>query len=133
MAFWKIVGLDVTPTTCLSRTSISRLPVTRRSRERSSSQIATPASVSCFKVSVTGVLLSVAGRGSPRRAHLRQRRVRRRHDALRGDAELLVEHLERRRRAEVLEGDGFPVVADEVAPAEGHCGLDRDAGADLRR
>ena len=42
----KIVGLVVTPTTCLSRDSSARLPVRSRSRERSSSQTATPASES---------------------------------------------------------------------------------------
>ena len=42
IAFWKIVGLLVTPTTCLSSTSSCRLPVRSRSRLMSSSQIETP-------------------------------------------------------------------------------------------
>src|SRR5260370_42701965 len=51
IAFAKIVGLDVTPCTCRSRTSPSRLPVDRRSLLMSSSQIATPAAVSWASVS----------------------------------------------------------------------------------
>src|SRR5215831_21115375 len=46
MALAKIVGLDVTPRTCRSRISVSRLPVDRRSLLMSSSHTATPASVS---------------------------------------------------------------------------------------
>src|SRR5690348_2346176 len=43
MAVAKIVGLVVTPTTLNSSASCFRLPVRMRSRERSSSQTATPA------------------------------------------------------------------------------------------
>src|SRR6516225_10335574 len=46
MALAKIVGLDVTPRTCRSRISISRLPVDRRSLLMSSSHTDTPAAVS---------------------------------------------------------------------------------------
>ena len=53
----KIVGLVVTPTTEESAISRSRLPVLIRSRERSSSQIETPASESCFSRSLMVVLL----------------------------------------------------------------------------
>src|ERR687886_302235 len=53
----KIVGLVVTPTTDDSRISCSRLPVLIRSRDRSSSQIETPASESCFSRSLMVVLL----------------------------------------------------------------------------
>ncbi len=45
----KIVGLVVTPTTCLSLISSARLPVSIRSRERSSSQMETPASERCLE------------------------------------------------------------------------------------
>ena len=48
----KIVGFVVTPTTCLSLISSARLPVSIRSRERSSSQMETPASESVWSRSV---------------------------------------------------------------------------------
>ena len=48
----KIDGLVVTPTTWSSLTRSARLPVSRRSRERSSSQMETPASDSSFRWSV---------------------------------------------------------------------------------
>src|SRR5918996_4134863 len=41
-----MVGLVVTPTTCLSSMSRRRSPLTRRPRDRSSSHIETPAAVS---------------------------------------------------------------------------------------
>ena len=49
-----IVGFVVTPTTCEVWTRSARLPVSSRSRDRSSSQIDTPASESCCKRSVMG-------------------------------------------------------------------------------
>jgi len=54
MAAWKIDGLVVTPTTFFSSISLRRVPVWRRPRERSSSQIETPASESCW----VGVVIS---------------------------------------------------------------------------
>src|SRR5579859_4512869 len=62
----KIVGLEVTPTTCKSSISACRLPVRRRSRLMSSSHTDTPASDSCPRTStdtVTFPSLRVAGRG----------------------------------------------------------------------
>src|SRR3954464_7217354 len=47
-------GLVVTPTMCLSRTSCSRLPLRSRSRDRSSSQIETPAAESSASASDMG-------------------------------------------------------------------------------
>ena len=49
MAPAKIVGFVVTPTTCLSLISSARLPVSIRSRDRSSSQMETPASESVLE------------------------------------------------------------------------------------
>jgi hypothetical protein len=43
MAAWKILGLVVTPTTFFSSISCCRVPEERRSRDRSSSQMDTPA------------------------------------------------------------------------------------------
>ena len=54
-------------------------------------------------------------------------------DGIRGDAELLVERRVVGRGAEVLEAHGAAGVADDVAPAERHAGLDRDTGAHGRR
>src|SRR6266566_6613689 len=50
----KIVGLVVTPETCLSRTSAARLPLVSRSRRRSSSHTDTPAERSLASESVIG-------------------------------------------------------------------------------
>src|SRR5829696_955082 len=49
-----MVGLVVTPTTCLSRTSAFRFPDTSRARLMSSSQTATPSSDNSFKGSDIG-------------------------------------------------------------------------------
>src|SRR5688500_16558766 len=58
-AFWKIDGFVVTPTTCLSLTRSAGLPVRRRSRDRSSSQIETPAADRSASASDTLVLLQL--------------------------------------------------------------------------
>src|SRR5207247_9685804 len=50
----KIVGVVVTPETCLSRTSAARLPLVSRSRRRSSSHTDTPAARSLASESVIG-------------------------------------------------------------------------------
>src|SRR6516164_9012595 len=50
----KIVGLVVTPETCLSRTGAARLPLISRSRLRSSSHTDTPAARSLASESVIG-------------------------------------------------------------------------------
>src|SRR5690606_25661787 len=46
MAASKMLGLVVTPTTFFSSMSLARLPLFRRSRDRSSSQLETPAAES---------------------------------------------------------------------------------------
>src|SRR3954451_698325 len=108
MAFWKMVGFVVTPTTCLSRMSAARVPVTSRSRDRSSSQIETPASLSCFNVSLLmAILVSVAGGRTTCCAHLGQRGVRSRDRTVGGQAELLEQDLVRRAGAEVIQSEAF--------------------------
>src|SRR4051812_41848574 len=67
-----MVGLVVTPTTLYSSTSDCRLPLRMRSRDRSSSQTATPAFDSCARFSfcaMSGLSLRVGRprcRGPPR-------------------------------------------------------------------
>ena len=116
MALAKIVGLVVTPTTDFSLMSSSRFPVSMRSRDRSSSQIETPASDRDFKRSFIFGLPDAVVRGG--------------HDGLRGDAELLVDAGEVRRGAVVLDRDDPAVVADDLAPALGDAGLDGDPRLD---
>src|SRR5687767_423952 len=98
MAFWKIVGLVVTPTTCLSRTRSARLSVDSRPRLMSSSQIATPASLSSRSESVCPrsesviVVLSAAGRAAGDGPDLLEGRVGGGDDPVTGEAELLEQH-----------------------------------------
>src|ERR1700751_5515931 len=61
----KIVGLVVTPETCLSRTSAARLPLVSRSRRRSSSHTDTPAARSLASESVIGSSEDCYGPRSP--------------------------------------------------------------------
>src|SRR6478672_8863690 len=98
-----MVGLVVTPTTCLSRNSSASVPRTNRSRDRSSSQIETPASLSCFNVWELIGCLSVAGGGAFGRADLGQGRVCCGDRAVGCQPELLVQDLVRRTRAEVIQ------------------------------
>src|SRR3954451_17606658 len=126
-----MVGLVVTPTTCLSRSSSASVPRTNRSRDRSSNQIETPASLSCFNVWELIMRLSVAGRASFCRPDLGQGRVCRRDHAVGGQPELLVQDLVRRAGAEVVQSQTFPVIADKVAPTHAGRGLDRDTRAHL--
>src|SRR3954471_4075683 len=71
MAAAKIVGFEVTPTTEYSSTRDCRLPLRMRSRERSSSQTATPASESSARFSfcaMSTALLDPVGLVAPSRA-----------------------------------------------------------------
>ena len=118
----KIVGFVVTPTTKLSRTRSARLPVSIRSR----GQVVEPdrdAGVGEGLQSVThGCSLpggeTVAGGGGHRG---------------RGDAVLLVDPGVVGGRAVRLDRDDPAVVADDLPPALGDAGLDRDPGLDDRR
>src|SRR6478672_12094373 len=138
----KIVGLVVTPTTCLSATRAARLPVSMRSRDRSSSQMLTPAAESSARgpdsVFLSALIVSSSrwGGASPRqtvRSPLRDA------DALLGgghdrggrDAELLVELGVRRTGAVVVQGHRPSGIADELLPALGDRRLDRDPRTDL--
>ena len=138
----KIVGLEVTPTTCRSLISSARLPVVSRSRLMSSSQTDTPAADSSprivvvpvrswvllrFRCSARSIVTARSARppASPGQAA----RARRRHP-LRGEAELLVQRLVGGGGAEVLEADALARVADELPPAQRDAGLDADPGPD---
>src|SRR6185437_6723096 len=124
-------GLVVTPLTFRVRISSARLPVVIRPRERSSSQMLTPAAVSC-SVGVLIVLLgcSVPGCSAVRSADRRDRGARRVHDGVGGDAELLEQGLVVGGGAEVLDGDRTATVSDDAAPGEGYTCFDGDPGGD---
>src|SRR6478735_2386393 len=127
MAFWKIDGLVVTPTTCCWSISSARLPDVIRLRDRSSSQIATPSSERRLSASVMEIAsptcrirASALGRGQgfPRGGG----------HVLGGEAELLEEHLGVRRRTEVLQRDDAAGVSHVLLPGQADPGLDRDPG-----
>src|SRR4051794_5557004 len=128
MAAAKIVGLVVTPTTCFSLTRSARLPVSIRSRERSSSQMDTPASARAWSRSLIGSLLRGGLFGCCVDAVLGGLR-----DRLGGDAELRVDPLVRRGGAPVLEADHPSGVADVLPPAEAQAGLDAHPRTDGSR
>src|SRR4051794_26311734 len=132
MAAAKIVGLVVTPTTCFSLISSARLPVSIRSRERSSSQMETPASERAWSRSVmvppVGAWWSRGWRGSV--LHAPQAVARGVGHGLTGDAELLVDAGVVGGRAVVLDRDDAAVVAHDLAPALGDAGLDGDPRLD---
>src|SRR3954466_14398780 len=116
-------GLLVTPTTCWFFIRSARFPVSSRSRERSSSQMETPASESCLRRSVMVPLLlrraaEASVGGAPDAV------LGRRGDGLGGDAELLVEPGVVGGCAVVLQGDDPPAVTHDLSPALCHAGLD---------
>src|SRR4051812_11679413 len=125
MAFWKIDGLVVTPTTCCWSISSARLPDVIRLRDRSSSQIATPSSERRLSASVmenaspTCRMSASAlggGDGFPGLGgHI-----------LGSEAELLEEHLAVGGSPEVLQGNDATGVPDEAVPGQTDTGLDRD-------
>src|SRR4051794_22575517 len=123
MAPAKIVGLVVTPTTCLSLISSARLPVSIRSRERSSSQMETPASDRAWSRSVMVPPWRGWWRRSARGRDAVARGIGHRG---RGDSELGVDALEVGRGAVVLDRDDPAVVTDDLTPALRDPGLDRD-------
>src|SRR6476646_5682644 len=110
-AFWKIVGLLVTPTTCLVSTSSCRLPLRSRSRLMSSSQTETSwaersASASVMVSSLrSGVLHCGMGGGD---------------HPVGCEAELLEQHVALGARAEVFDRDHLACLADVFAPALPH-------------
>src|SRR3954454_16251862 len=103
-AFWKMLGLVVTPTTCCSRRSLSSPPDVSRTRERSSSHTATPCAESSASLSVIAYL-SIPGRVTGDLADLGQGGVGLGHHVVRGEAELLEKNLGRRAGAVVLDAD----------------------------
>src|SRR5215471_9329688 len=135
MALAKIVGLDVTPRTCRSRISISRLPVARRSLLMSSSHTDTPAAVSwpsassgrefmtstpCCHWACCGAQPGQAGAG-------------RAGDPLSCYPELLIQCLVGGGGPEVLEADALAEVTGERPPAKPDPRLDADPGPDRVR
>src|SRR3954454_681637 len=149
-----MLGLVVTPTMLCSSTSDCRLPLRMRSRERSSSQTATPALDSWARFSFWvmscpsfrgggSIALAVAGRVvQPAAGHVRTRRGHGGRggglqalpggggDGVAGEPELLVQRRVGGAGAVVVQADDPAGVADEVAPAHRHPGLDADPGAD---
>src|SRR6478752_9831448 len=127
MAFWKIDGLVVTPTTCCWSISSARLPDVIRLRDRSSSQIATPSSERRLSASVMEIAsptcrmsASALGCGDRFPGGFR--------DVLGSETELAEEHLAVGRSTEVLQRNNASGVPDEAVPGETDPGLDRDAG-----
>src|SRR5690349_1382896 len=132
-----MAGLDVTPTTWLFFTRSARLPVSSRSRERSSSQMDTPASARALRRSFMWCLLMFGGdwrvgavgqgqsvRSVGQGAQAVAGGVGHR---LAGDVELLVDPREVGRGAVVVDRHNAAVVADVLAPALLDARLDRDA------
>src|SRR5690242_17086567 len=109
-----MVGLEVTPTTCCSRRSLSSPPEVSRWRERSSSQIATPAEASWASRSVIAMHPSVSGGRTRDGADPRQGGVGRGHDPVDGEAELLEQHLVGRAGPVVLQAHALAVVANQI-------------------
>src|ERR1700754_5220079 len=101
-----MLGFVVTPTTCLSRISSARLPVTSRSLDMSSSQIETPAADSSpsleFVMSLPLLCLARPASGV-------------RH-CLRGEAQLTEQRLVAGGRAEVPQQHDPPGPADQPVP-----------------
>src|SRR4051794_22928251 len=109
-----MVGLLVTPTTCLSSTRACRLPVRRRSRLMSSSQMDTPRSDSWASGSLMSISPSVSGGRAANPAGPFQRRVRRGDDPVGGEAELLEQHVALGARAEMVDRHDLTRVADDL-------------------
>src|SRR4051812_14120060 len=158
-----MVGLVVAPTTEYSSTSDWRFPLRMRSRDRSSSQTATPAADSSARFSFCAMFVpfdwvygdvrvgtargsavaggvvqaAVGGAGTGRcdgvAGGCLQALPRGGDDGLAGQAELLVQHGVGRAGAVVVQADDPAGVADEVAPAHRHGGLDADPRPDRGR
>src|SRR6266566_8314858 len=132
-AWSKIVGLEVTPTTCRSRARAARLPLVSRTRLMSSSQMATPAADSsasaseCVVMTVAPLLTGVRTCRTGIPSRLGQARHRRGHHVLRGQPEVLVEVLVTRAGAEVLQAHALARVTGERPPAERDARLDAHA------
>src|SRR3954467_12326368 len=135
-AFWKILGLVVTPTTCCSSRSFCSPPVVSRGRERSSSHTATPWAESSASLSVIATPLlssSVSGRVTGDCADLGQGGVGLGHHVVRGEPELLEQDLGGSARSVVLDADRLAGVADDAVPAHPDAGLDAHPGLDAPR
>src|SRR3954451_21914660 len=114
-AFWKIVGLLVTPTTCLVSTRSCRLPVRSRSRLMSSSQIETSWADRSASGSDISVLLRLRATSAVG-ADMLQCGVRGGEHAVGGEAELLEQHVPVGACTEMLDGEDLAGVADVLTP-----------------
>src|SRR3954462_3023040 len=134
MAFWKMLGLLVTPTTCRSRIRSARLPARSGSRLMSSSQTETAALLSWASGSdmIAPRSASVAGGRTLDGGGAREARVRGGDDPVGGQAELFVDDLGRRGCAEALDADPLAELADELPPSLCDCGFDGHPGPDRR-
>src|SRR5699024_9591247 len=114
MAFWKMEGFVVTPTTPLPSMRSCRPPERSMSRLRSSSQTDTPDSASaCTAAGLVGSVLTRSSLcvldGGPGRLD----------DGRRSDAELRVEGGDVGGGREVVDAHALTGLADEVPPTEG--------------
>src|SRR5690606_25743829 len=133
-------GFVVTPTTVPSSIWAARLPLTRRSRDRSSSQTETPSRARSCSGLVIEILLRVAGGGlrgtwglSPgpvSRAVPGDLRPGLLNDRLGGEAELGEQLLQRRGGAEGRHADDGTLGTGVALPAQGRGLLDGHPGLD---
>ena len=126
MAFWKIVGLLVTPTTCWSST---------RSLQVAGPQPVTTDVVEPDRDSLGGEIGEYVGHVEfpSGLAGAGEAGVRRGDDVIGGEAELLEQDVALGAGPEVLDADDLAGVADDLAPALRDRGLDADPGLDLGR
>src|SRR4051812_44736238 len=119
-----MLGLVVTPTTCCSSSIFFSEPLVSRTRERSSSQTATPWAESSASRSVIATPL-VTGRVTGDLADLGQGGVGLCHHVVRGEPELLKEDLGGRAGAVVLDAHGLARISKNAVPAHPNASLDR--------
>src|SRR3712207_6402114 len=113
MACWKMVGFEVTPSTPSSIIRW-RFPFWMSSRESESTQTLCPISCSLFSRSFSGTSSSsLAPLGIP------DERLRVLREGFRGEAELLLQVLKRRRSPEGPHADGPPARSGLLPPAKG--------------
>src|SRR5918912_896187 len=127
MAFSKMAGFEVTPRRQSSSIRRPSSPHSISPRRIWSSHTLVPAAVRAASRSLTAVTPIASSLSSPCLEPLDQR-LPALDDALRGQAEVLVDVLVRPGRAERGHADHLAVLADPSLPAERRRGLDRDSG-----
>src|SRR6266571_8257292 len=140
MAAWKMVGLEVTPTTENSSRSRRSSPFSSQSRAIESTQTATPWSLSCPRGLVVAIagLLRRSGRQVAQHAGLLdvfavQDGQGSLDDVDLGEPELDEGRPARRRRAEAVDAHHPTEGADPLVPQGGTARLHRQPGRHLRR